>query len=231
MSTTPIDPAVVAARVEELRARIRAVAPDRQVRIVAVTKGFGPDAVEAASAAGLDLLGENYAQEVVAKAGALHLDRPLEWHFLGRLQRNKVRALVGLVDVWQSVDRKELIDEIARRSPGARVFIQANLSGDAHKGGAELVDVPQLVQHARSAGLAVEGLMGVGPEGPAEHARSGFRSLITLADQLQLPERSIGMTGDFEVAVQEGSTMIRVGSGLLGDRPPRSLPSGDPTAS
>jgi hypothetical protein len=221
MSTPSIDPALVADRVEQLRERILAGAPDRQVRIMAVTKGFGPEAVFAAQAAGLDLIGENYAQEMVAKASAVHVKRPIEWHFLGRLQRNKVRSLVGLVNVWQSVDRKELIDELARRSPGARVFIQANLSGESQKGGAELEDVPQLVQHARSAGLAVEGLMGVGPEGPAEHARSGFRSLVMLADQLQLPEPSIGMTGDLEVAVQEGSTMIRVGSGLFGPRPPR----------
>jgi len=221
MSTPSIDPVLVADRVEQLRERILAGAPDRQVRIMAVTKGFGPEAVLAAQAAGLDLIGENYAQEMVAKASAVHVERPLEWHFLGRLQRNKVRSLVGLVHVWQSIDRVELIDELARRSPGTRVFIQANLSGESQKGGAELEDVPKLVQHARSAGLAVEGLMGVGPEGPAEHARSGFRSLVRLADELHLPERSIGMTGDLEVAVQEGSTMIRVGSGLFGPRPPR----------
>jgi pyridoxal phosphate enzyme (YggS family) len=221
MSTRSIDPALVADRVEQLRERILAGAPDRQVRIMAVTKGFGPEAVLAAQAAGLDLIGENYAQEMVAKAAAVHVEHPLEWHFLGRLQRNKVRSLVGLVHVWQSIDRVELIDELARRSPGTRVFIQANLSGESQKGGVELEDVPKLVQHARSAGLSVEGLMGVGPEGPAEHARSGFRSLVRLADDLQLPERSIGMTGDLEVAVQEGSTMIRVGSGLFGPRPPR----------
>ncbi len=221
MSAIPIDPVLVADRVEELWERVRAVAPDRQVRIVAVTKGFGPEAVAAACGAGLDLVGENYAQEVVAKAGALHLDRPVEWHFLGRLQRNKVRLLVGVIDVWQSVDRRELVDELSRRSPGARVFIQANLSGEPQKGGAELSEVAGLVDHARSAGLTVEGLMGVGPDGPAEAARSGFRSLVGLADHLQLPERSIGMTSDLEVALQEGSTMIRVGSGLFGPRPAR----------
>ncbi|CAB4323156.1 MAG: YggS family pyridoxal phosphate-dependent enzyme [Actinobacteria bacterium] len=221
MSMVPIDPALVAQRVDQLRARVRAGAPDRQVRIVAVTKGFGPEAVVAASEAGLNLVGENYAQEVVAKAEVLHLDRPVEWHFLGRLQRNKVRSLAGLIDVWQSVDRRELVDEIARRSPGARVFIQANLSGESHKGGAALPEIADLVGHALSAGLMVEGLMGVGPDGPAEAARIGFRSLVALADQLGLPERSIGMTDDLEVALQEGSTMIRVGSGLFGPRPAR----------
>lgn len=221
MSTTPIDPALVADRVELLRERVRSGAPDRQVRIMAVTKGFGPEAVVAASVAGLDLVGENYAQEVVAKTGALHLDCPVEWHFLGRLQRNKVRSLAGLIHVWQSVDRRGLIDEIARRSPGARVFIQANLSGESQKGGAGLSEVSGLVDYAWSSGLSVEGLMGVGPDGPAELARSGFRSLVDLADQLHLPERSIGMTSDLEVALQEGSTMIRVGSGLFGPRPAR----------
>ena len=220
--TSPIpDPALVAERVAALHERIRSLSPDHPVRIMAVTKGFGPDAVSAARAAGLHLVGENYAQEIVAKAAELPADPGLEWHFLGRLQRNKVRSLVSIIRVWQSVDRSELIDEIAKRSPGARVFIQANLSGEAQKGGAPLADVPRLVDEARARGLAVEGLMGVGPEGPAELSRPGFRALVALADQLALRERSIGMTSDLDVAVQEGSTMIRVGSALFGPRPAR----------
>lgn len=216
-----IDPALVEERVTALRDRIDRIADGRDVTIVAVTKGFGLDAVLAALRCGLSCVGENYAQELLAKAGALPADAAPEWHFLGRLQRNKVRSLAPVIDLWQSVDRAELIDEIARRAPGARILIQANLSGESQKGGAALAETPALVERAREAGLLVEGLMGVGPEGVPEQARSGFRALVALADQLALPCRSIGMTADLEVALQEGSTMIRVGGALFGPRPAR----------
>lgn len=216
-----IDPALVEERVTALRDRIDRIAEGRAVTIVAVTKGFGLDAVLAALHCGLSCVGENYAQELLAKAGALPADAAPEWHFLGRLQRNKVRSLAPVIDLWQSVDRAELVDEIARRAPGARVLVQANLSGESQKGGAALAETPALVERAQEAGLLVEGLMGVGPEGPPEQARSGFRALVAMADQLALPCRSIGMTADLEVALEEGSTMIRVGGALFGPRPAR----------
>lgn len=221
MSATPVDPAVVARNLDDLRSRIAAVSTGPEVTIVAVTKGFGADAVNAALSCGLTCIGENYAQELLTKCEQVtEVPRP-QWHFLGRLQRNKIRSLAPVVDVWQSVDRVELIDAIAGRAPGATVFIQANLSGEAHKGGAPLEAVPALVDHARAAGLEVRGLMGVGPEGTPEDAREGFRSLVALADWLGVEQRSIGMSADLEVAVQEGSTMVRVGSALFGARPPR----------
>lgn len=221
MSTPPVDPAAVARNLADLRSRIDAIGAGREVTIVAVTKGFGVDAVHAALSCGLTSIGENYAQELLSKFEQVtEIPRP-QWHFLGRLQRNKIRSLASAVDVWQSVDRVELIDAIAGRAPGATVLIQANLSGEAHKGGAPLDAVPALVDHARASGLLVRGLMGVGPEGAPEGAREGFRSLVALADSLDLEERSIGMSADLEVAVQEGSTMVRVGGALFGPRPPR----------
>jgi pyridoxal phosphate enzyme (YggS family) len=215
-----IDPATVAERAAALRARIDPIAGDRPVRILAVTKGFGADAVDAALAAGLDAVGENYAQELIAKAEQLSArgGQPT-WHFLGRLQRNKVRHLAPLVAVWESVDRPELVDEIARRAPGAVVLVQANLSGEPQKGGAPLGDVAGLVERAQDAGLDVRGLMGVAPAGAPEDARPGFRALVALAAELALPERSIGMSADLEVAVAEGATEIRVGTALFGPRP------------
>jgi len=217
----PIDVEEVARRAADLRLRVERAAGGRAVEIIAVTKGFGPAAVVAAIHCGFTAVGENYAQELLAKAASLPTDQQPQWHFLGRLQRNKVRALAPVVDLWQSVDRIELIDEIAARAPGARVFIQANLSGEAHKGGAPLADVADLVTHARAVGLRVDGLMGVGPQGAPEEARSGFRAVVALADELGVRHRSIGMTEDLEVAVEEGSTMVRVGSALFGPRPPR----------
>jgi uncharacterized pyridoxal phosphate-containing UPF0001 family protein len=228
-----IDPEAVAVRLAAVRQRIATAGPAHPVAIVAVTKGFGIDAVTAALGLGIDAIGENYAQELVAKAQALEASatasssapgvvagRP-RWHFLGRLQRNKVRHLAPLVEVWESVDRPELVDEIARRAPGARVLVQANLSAEPQKGGAPLDEVAALVARGRDAGLTVEGLMGVAPAGPAESARPGFRSLVALADQLGLPERSIGMSADLEIAVEEGATVVRIGEDLFGPRPPR----------
>lgn len=214
-----IDPVAVAEAADALRARI-AAAGGRDVTILAVTKGFGADAVLAAHAAGLDAVGENYAQELVAKHD--ELDGAGQWHFIGRLQRNKVRQLAECVDVWQSVDRAELVDEIARRAAGARIMVQVDLSGEPQKGGAGFEEVPALVERAISGGLVVVGLMGVGPAGDPELSRPGFARLVAMADELGLPERSIGMSHDLEVAVEEGSTMVRVGSALFGDRPPRT---------
>ena len=222
-----VDPAAVAARLERLRARIEA-AGGTEVAVLAVTKGFGADAVRAALDLGLDAVGENYAQELLAKADDLDAGRgpAPRWHFLGRLQRNKVRHLAARVAVWESVDRRELVEELARRVPGATVLVQANLSGEPQKGGAPLAEVPELVARARDLGLVVDGLMGVGPAGPPEGARDGFRSLVALADRLELPERSIGMSADLEVAVQEGATTVRVGRDLFGPRPVRPSTAG-----
>lgn len=195
------------------------------MRLVAVTKAFAADAVVAAMGAGIDDVGENYAQELLGKLPDL-IDRgvdptPIRWHFLGRLQRNKVRALAPHVHLWQSVDRADLGAEIARRAPGAAVLVQVNLSGEAQKGGCAWADLAALVADLRARDLDVRGLMGVGPAGDPEEARPGFRRLVATADELGLPERSIGMTADLEVAVEEGSTMVRVGRDLFGERPPR----------
>lgn len=205
----------VASRLAEVRERIRAAGGDLdRVRIVAVTKTFGADAARAAVAAGVADCGESRAQELLAKAPEVEGAR---WHFVGRLQTNKVRQLAGVVSLWQSLDRPDVVDEVARRAPGARVLIQVNVSAEPQKGGCEPADTRLLVERARDAGLEVAGLMCV----PAADApRDGFRRLRSLADDLGLEERSMGMTGDLEVAVEEGSTMVRVGNALFGPRPP-----------
>ena len=205
-------------RVTELRRRIANAGDPQGVRIVAVTKGFGADAVDAALRAGITDVGESYAQELLAKVPDVKRDG-VSWHFIGRLQTNKVRALAGIVDLWQSVDRATLGDEIAKRAPGAQVLLQVNVSNEPQKGGCAPPEVPQLVRRLQQSGLDVRGLMTVGRSGPADVARPGFRLLRRLADDLQLPERSMGMSDDLEVAVEEGSTMVRVGRALFGERP------------
>jgi pyridoxal phosphate enzyme (YggS family) len=217
-----IDPDLVAARARAVRARIEAAGGGDAVRLLAVTKGFGPDAVAAAVEAGLGDLGESYAPELVAKAAAAEAagtGGAVRWHFIGRLQSNKVRRLRAVVGLWQSVDRLRLVEELARSAPGAEVLVQVNVSGEASKGGCEPTATAGLVAAATGAGLHVGGLMCVGAPGGSEAARPGFRLLRTLADELGLAERSMGMSGDLEAAVAEGSTMVRVGTALFGARP------------
>ena len=223
MNAAPVTSAdEVAERLARVRDRIAAAGGDERVRILAVTKGFGPEAVRASVAAGLPDVGENYAQELAAKAEEVAADRPgPRWHFIGRLQRNKVKLVAPDVAVWQSVDRLAVGEEIARRAHEATVFVQVAVTDEAGKGGCPPAEVPVLVGGLGRLGLDVRGLMAVGATGPAEEARPGFRRLRRLADDLGLAEVSMGMSGDLEVAVEEGSTMVRIGTALFGPRPVR----------
>lgn len=217
----------VRARHERVRSEVATAAAGRAVEVVAVTKGFGPEVVRLAAMAGFGSVGESYAQEARAKWEALGGDDPgstassVEWHFIGRLQRNKVRALAPFVSLWQSVDSQALVDEIARRAPGAQVLCQVDLAGQPGRGGCTWRDLDALVEHARAAGLDVRGLMGVGPLGPPEDARQPFRRLAAAAAAHGLAHVSMGMSGDYVVAVEEGATIVRLGSTLFGQRPPR----------
>lgn len=203
-------------RLSALRQRL-ARAGGEHVTVVAVTKGHGAWAVEAARAVGLLDVGENYAQELVAKAS--EVDRPdLRWHAIGRLQRNKVRRLAPIVSLWQSVDRLALGYEIARWAPEASVLVQVDVSGEPQKGGCPPHEVATLVRGLRTEGLEVRGVMAVGPTGPPALAADGFRRAVAVADELGLPVRSLGMSADLEVAIEAGATMVRVGSDLFGPR-------------
>ena len=219
ISTSPLSCASdeVAARLAAVRLRIeRAGGDPGHVRILAVTKGFGADAVAAARQAGLTDLGENYAAELREKAPGPEGTR---WHFLGAVQRNKVPLLAPLVDVWQGVARLAEGVRIARFAPGATVMVQVDCADQAGRNGCEPGDVPALVSGLRGLDLQVVGLMTVAPQG--DGAASAFALVARLADSLNLPERSMGMTDDLESAVAAGTTMVRVGRALFGDRPPR----------
>jgi hypothetical protein len=206
----------VAARLAAVRARIgRAGGDPDRVRVLAVTKGFGPEAVEAARAAGLTDIGENYSAELQAKAPG---PPGTQWHFLGAVQRNKVRALAPLVDVWQGVARFAEGERIARFAPGARVLIQVDYTGLPGRNGCAPEDAPALAEALGGLDLRLQGLMTVAPPDPSA-ADAAFGSLGRLADELDLPERSMGMSADLEAAVAAGSTMVRVGRALFGDRP------------
>ena len=210
----------IAARVAEVRERIAAAAraagrDPRDVRLVAATKTRPVAAVRAVVAAGVVDVGENRAQELVAKAPAL-ADTGAVWHFIGRLQRNKINQLAPWVRCWESVDRAELVDALAARVAGARILVEVNVAGEAQKGGCPPADAPALVDRARSGGLEPVGLMTVAPA--TGDPRPTFAALRELAARLGLAELSMGMTGDYEAAIAEGATAVRLGSALFGPR-------------
>ncbi|MBI3257795.1 MAG: YggS family pyridoxal phosphate-dependent enzyme [Actinobacteria bacterium] len=224
---TRIDGTEVGRRLDQVRDRIAEAGGDpERVRIVAVTKGFGPDAVRSAMAVGVVDIAESYAQELLPKVrdlqgaplGAGEVVWSPTWHFIGRLQSNKVRLLAPVISVWQSIDRAKLVAEVARWAPGAQVLIEVNVAGEAGKGGCPPADVGALVSRARDYGLDVTGLMTVAPRGADQVVRSAFRLLTSLADAQGLGERSMGMSGDYGIAVQEGATTIRLGAALFGPR-------------
>lgn len=212
------DPTTIAARVAEVRERIAAAAARGgrdagAVTLVAATKTVEVERVQQVLDAGVVDLGENRAQELLAKTAV----RGARWHFLGRLQRNKVRQLAPWVALWQSVDRAELGAEIARRAPGARVLVQVDLGQEPQKGGCPPEGVPALVDGLRADGLEVAGLMAVPPHD--DDPRRWFARLREHGVALGLAELSMGMTEDYEVAIEEGATMVRVGRALFGARP------------
>ena len=215
---------VVAERLQAVHERI-ARAGGSNVTVLPVTKTSPLEACWAAFHAGCTAVGENYAQEVVAKFGAAQLPYPLpfEIHFIGQLQTNKVRALAPLISLYGSIDRVSQVRELAKRVPRARILIQVASvadSGSPGKAGCPIADVPSLVESAVAAGLHVEGLMAVGPTvGGPEAARPLFRSVRDLATRLGFKTCSMGMSDDLEIAVQEGSTQVRVGTALFGGRP------------
>lgn len=208
-------------RLVAIRARIDAAAQrsDRDgtaVRIIGASKTVSADRLRAALDAGLTDLGENRAQELIAKAPDL-ADCSPTWHFIGALQRNKVAMCAPYVAIWHSVDRPAVADTIAQRAPGAQVLLEVNISGDPHKAGVNPAELEVLLDRCREIGLVVLGLMTV----PAlvGDPRPAFAALRARADALGLPECSMGMSHDYEIAVEEGATMVRIGRALFGDRP------------
>jgi PLP dependent protein len=227
-----MDFAALPERLAHVRAEIAARAAARgwthPVTIVAVTKGFGPAAVVAALAAGLADIGENRVQEAVEKmadprtAGAT-------WHLVGHLQRNKAKQVPGRFALVHSIGSWELAVELDRRAAARgtrqRLLVQVNVAGEVQKSGCAPVDTPALAQRiATLEHLALEGLMTLAPySNDADVQRRTFRGLRALRDGLKedglwLPTLSMGMSDDYGIAVEEGATVIRLGTALFGPR-------------
>jgi PLP dependent protein len=223
----------IAQRLEEVRAAIAAAAQRSgrdagSVRLVAVSKTVDLERIQAALDAGQDLFGENYLQEARDKIAVL--GRQVIWHLVGSLQSNKAREAVTLFDLIHAVDRLKLaraLDAAAARLGKVQdVLIQVNQAGETTKSGVEPAAAPALLQEvARLPHLKILGLMTMPPWFPdPEAARPYFRTLRILRDHLRglnglpLTELSMGMSGDFAVAVEEGATLVRVGSAIFGSR-------------
>lgn len=202
-----------------------------EVTVVAVTKTFGPEMVDAVVAAGIEDIGENRIQEFLAKADEVR--GRCRWHLVGPLQRNKATKAIGRFHLVQSVDRVEIaqaLDRLGReRGVVTRALLQVNTSGEATKhgvtpsGAAGALDEIRRLEH-----IDIEGLMTIGPLSPdPDDTRRAFRELYELRERLRgasglpLPELSMGMSGDFEMAIEEGATIVRLGTVITGPRAPR----------
>jgi PLP dependent protein len=210
----------VAERLAAVRERIERAGRDPDdVAIVAVTKGFGPDACREALQAGLTMLGENRVQEALGKMDVVE---GAQWHLIGHLQSNKVRHAAGRFALIHSLDAVRLAEQIARTHPEQQVLVEVNISREEQKSGA-LPDAALDVAAEVARLLDLRGLMGMGPtEGDPT---SAFAELKRLRDEVEqrlgksLPILSMGMSGDFEAALAAGSTMLRLGQVLFGPRP------------
>ena len=202
-----------------------------EVRLVAVSKTKPAADVMAAVAAGQFDIGENYAQELREKMAGV-ADRRARWHFIGRLQTNKVKYVVGQVALIHSVDSAKLIEELGKRAAGLKVvqdiLLEVNLAGEASKSGVAEAEVSELIEAAlEQPAVRLRGLMTMPPDFPeGESSRPFYRRLGELRDREQarlgtrvnLPELSMGLSHDYGVAVEEGATLVRVGTAVFGAR-------------
>ncbi len=207
----------VGANLAEIERRIVVSGRDpAEVRLVAVTKTFGPNEVRAAFSLGLRHFGENYVDELCDKRAVL-AGEAVVWHFLGALQTNKIARATRCADVLSGVSRFRELERIAAVKAGATIDVQVDFSAEAGRNGAAPGEVEGLVERARELSLNVRGLMVVAPKGE-ERTRDAFSATVALADRLGLKERSMGMTDDLEIALQLGTTEVRLGRALFGPR-------------
>ncbi len=222
----------ISKKLQKVRKRMAAAESRRDgrypVRLIAVSKRQPVLAIAAAHDAGCVDFGENYVQELAEKAHTLQSTAPLKWHFIGHLQRNKVKALLAAGPVLiHGVDSAQLLSELDKRTAALEreaiaVLIQVNISAETSKRGCRPEELAALVELAVSLeGVQLRGLMTMPPAGDPERGRTCFRTLRTLAEGIgrsTVPELSMGMSHDFEDAIEEGATLIRVGTAIFGAR-------------
>ena len=207
-------------RVQQVAGRLRGIRAPEHVEIVAVTKGRSAEWVLAALECGISDFGENYSDELLLKDREVSkmlegFDLPApRWHYLGKLQSNKIPRLAGTVSCWQTLDRAKTAASLARQVPEAEALIQIKTNDDPDRPGVAPQDLAPLLEQAREAGANVRGLMCVARQAPAR-PEEDFAALARLADLHGLPVRSMGMTEDYKAAVKCGATMLRLGRVLF----------------
>jgi PLP dependent protein len=200
------------------------------VEVVAVSKLQPVEAIRAAHAAGARAFGENYAQELRDKAAALSDLPGLRWHAIGPLQTNKARYVARSAHVFHALDRLEVARELSRRRTGTplAVYVEVNVGGEATKTGVAPAVLGALLEAVQALpGLELVGLMTMPPLAPAEEVRPLFRALAALGREHGLGGLSMGSTHDFETAIEEGATVVRVGTAVFGERPVSPPQTGD----
>ncbi len=214
------DVAASLARVREQLARAadRAKRDPASIALVAVSKLHDASAIRAAYDVGQRLFGENYVQELDEKARALASLPDLAWHFIGHLQRNKVKTVLAAHPVIHTLDSERLATEIGQRADtNVGVLIQVNVAREPQKSGVAPEELDALVAYVRAIEkLDLRGLMTIPPEG--QDARPHFRALRELAERHALRELSMGMSADLDAAVEEGATLVRIGTAIFGAR-------------
>lgn len=230
---TRLERGMIADNVQHIRRRVasacaRAGRTAEELTLVAVSKTFDSSQIRRAVEAGVNDIGENFVQELVHKRDELN-DLPVRWHFIGHLQTNKVKYIAGWIHLIHSVDSLRLGEEISKYASRVGrvldVLVEVNTSGEATKYGVNPERTTPLIEELSALpSLRVQGLMTVGPfaEDP-EESRSAYRMLRDVAGNarqkgFQLPHLSMGMTNDFEVAIEEGATIVRVGTAIFGKR-------------
>ena len=217
----------VKVNIEQVRERITSAcqrvgrSPD-EVTMVTVTKMVEPSAIATAFELGIRHFGENRVQEAEGKIGQLSgLEPRPSWHMVGHLQANKAKVAVEIFDIIHSVDSIRLAEVLSRRARKTLpILLEVNVSGEASKSGFPLAEVePALEAISRLPGLEIRGLMTMAPMvADAEQVRPIFQQLRSLRDSLGLEQLSMGMTDDFEVAIEEGATLVRIGRAIFGER-------------
>ncbi|NLK51682.1 MAG: YggS family pyridoxal phosphate-dependent enzyme [Syntrophomonadaceae bacterium] len=225
---------VISLQVDEIKKRINEAAErsgqdSDRVQIIAVTKFVGPERIGEAVGAGINILGENRVQEFIKKYPLV--EGPVQWHLIGSLQTNKVKSVIDKVELIHSLDRDSLALEISRQAQRfgrpVKALVQVNVSGESTKRGLATDELfPFIKKVTQLDGLLIKGLMTIAPLGDPESIRPVFRTLRHLYENLaekdlpgvQMEYLSMGMTNDFEIAVEEGANLIRIGTGIFGGR-------------
>lgn len=215
----------VKSNLKNIRQRIESAAikcsrNPKEITLVTVTKTVSADLIREAYSAGQKIFGESYAQELRDKSKEIK-DLDISWHFIGHLQKNKAKYVANTASCWESLDSFETAEEMNRRaSKSIDALIEVNLGGEEAKSGIKEREVKNLIaQLSHLSNIRLTGLMAIPPYDPdPEKSRPYFKRLKRLADELQLREISMGMSTDFEVAIEEGATILRIGTAIFGER-------------